>query len=79
MQKIRFPSFFKATNPKSFSFIPRYYNKHKERRKNKLDNTNKKDIKIKRRYGKRAQNHRTYKIFLFIIILSLLFYKLLMK
>ena len=79
MQKNKFPSFFKSKNPKNFSFIPRYYDEKKERRKNTSDKENKIDIKIKRKYTERIQNHRNHKIFLFIIILSLLSYKLLIK
>ena len=76
MQTPKLPSFFKANHPKKFNFIPRYYDAEKER-KEELLNPRRKTIKFKRNtILKNTKNERKYKIIFFIILLSLLSYKL---
>tara|TARA_Y100000739_G_C20347488_1_gene346201 strand:+ start:384 stop:620 length:237 start_codon:yes stop_codon:yes gene_type:complete len=74
MQSPKLPSFFKASNPKSFSFKPRYYDERKERRK-ELEKGKKAHIKFSRNHYKKKEKGRTIRIFFLIIILSLLTYK----
>ena len=73
----KIPSFFNTQNPKKFNFTPRYYSKGKERKKQNSA-TKKTTLKFRRlNQNKITQNERRYKIIFFIIILSLLSYKLL--
>ena len=78
MQAPRIPSFFKTSSAKSFSFIPRYYDKHKERRE-KLQKGEKASIKFKRNHTKKQQKGRGIRIVFLIIVLSLLAYKLIIN
>jgi len=78
MQAPRIPSFFKTSSAKSFSFIPRYYDKHKERRE-KLQKREKASIKFKRNHAKKQQKGRGIRIIFLIIVLSLLAYKLIIN
>jgi len=65
--------------PKSFNFKPRYYDHNKERRK-KLEKEEKSTLGFKTKKEKhRVQKGRKYRILFLIIILSLLFYKLLIN
>ena len=74
---MKIPSFFKSYQPKQFTFLPRYYNKEKER-KEELYNSTRKTIKFNRKNTlKNTKNDRKYKIIFLIILLSLLSYKLL--
>ena len=67
------PSFFKSSDPKSFSFMPRYYDELKERRE-KLKRGTKANIRFKRSNTKEGQKVRLVRIIFLIIILSLLTY-----
>ena len=78
MQAPRIPSFFKTSSAKSFSFIPRYYDEHKERRE-RLKNGEEASIKFKRNHAKKQQKGRGIRIVLLIIVLSLLAYKLIIN
>lgn len=73
------PSFFKTQKAKQFTFIPRYYNERKER----INNINKEE-KYVLPFDYKKRNHslakgKRYQIIFFIIILSLLTYKLLIS
>ena len=74
MQPPKHPSLFKASNPKSFSFKPRYYDERKERRK-ELEKGKKAHIKFSRNYNKTIEKGRSIRIIFLIIILSLFAYK----
>ncbi len=78
MQAPRIPSFLKTSSAKSFSFIPRYYDEHKERRE-KLQKGEKASIKFKRNHTKKQQKGRGIRIVLLIFVLSLLAYKLIIN
>ena len=78
MQAPRIPSFFKTSSAKSFSFIPRYYDEHKERRE-RLKNGEEASIKFKRNHAKKQQKGRGIRIVLLIFVLSLLAYKLIIN
>ena len=78
MQAPRIPSFFKTSSAKSFSFIPRYYDEHKERRE-RLKNGEEASIKFKRNHAKKQQKGRVIRIVFLIIVLSLLAYKLIIN
>ena len=78
MQAPRIPSFFKTSSAKSFSFIPRYYDEHKERRE-RLKNGEEASIKFKKNHAKKQQKGRGIRIVLLIIVLSLLAYKLIIN
>ena len=73
MRAPKFPSFFKYSDPKSFSFSPRYYDEMKERRE-KLKRGTKANIRFKRSNTKEGQKVRIVRIIFLIIILSLLSY-----
>ena len=72
MRAPKFPSFFKSSDPKSFSFSPRYYDEMKERRE-QLKRGVKVNIRFKRSNTK-GQKVRIVRIIFLIIILSLLTY-----
>lgn len=74
MQAPKFPSFFKSSASKSFSFAPRYYDERKERRE-QLKKGTKANIKFKRKHTKKQEKGRGLRIVLLIIVLSLLAYK----
>mgnify|MGYP001566492413 CR=1 FL=1 len=79
MKAPKIPSFFKSKEITSFDFKPRYYDKQKERRA-QLIKKGKSPLKFKHSNRKHpSQKGRGYRIILLIIILSLLFYKLLIK
>lgn len=79
MQAPKIPSFFKSQKAKSFVFNPRYYDERKERKKN-IENNKISSIKFSsKRHIQKNQKGRVLKIFLLIIVLSLLAYKLLLK
>ena len=78
MKAPKIPSFFKSTNPKSFSFYPRYYNELKERRE-QLKQGVKANIKFNRSYTEKGQKVRSLRILILIIILSLLAYKIIIN
>ena len=78
MQAPKFPSFFKSSANKSFSFTPRYYDERKERRE-QLKKGTKANIKFKRKHIKKQEKVRGLRIALMIIVLSLLFYKLIIN
>ena len=74
MKVPKFPSFFKSTANKTFSFTPRYYDKRKERRE-QLKKGIQANIKFKRKHIKKQEKGRGLRIVLMIIVLSLLTYK----
>jgi len=74
MQAPKLPSFFKTPNHKSFSFKARYYDEHKERRK-QLKTGKKARIKFNIGNNNARRKERSARIILLIIILSLLAYK----
>jgi len=57
MQAPKFPSFFKSSASKSFSFAPRYYDERKERRE-QLKKGTKANIKFKRKHTKKARKRK---------------------
>ena len=73
MQIPKFPSIFKNSNSKTFSYIPRYYDARKERIK-KLEEK-KVNIIFRSKHTSNKQKGRWIKIVFLIIILSLLSYK----
>ena len=73
MRAPKFPSLFKYSDPKSFSFSTRYYDELKERRE-KLKRGTKANIRFKRSNTKEGQKVRIVRIIFLIIILSLLSY-----
>ena len=78
MKAPKLPSFFKASNSKSFSFNPRYYDRRKERRE-QLKKGTKENIRFNREYTQKEQKGRSMKIVFLIIILSLLAYKIIIN
>ena len=78
MKAPKIPSFFKASNSKSFSFNPRYYDRRKERREQLKEGT-RANIRFHRGHTQKEQKGRSMKIVFLIIILSLLAYKVIIN